>query len=121
LNIVMAISREPDLNRALAGWMEAKLGQPPFSRAIFDHGHVCRRRHRGALIFENYRPEDGTIEIGVAATSPRWLNRTVMQAMADFVFANSAVRWRYFALRRETPKPAGLWSGWASNASSYRA
>jgi RimJ/RimL family protein N-acetyltransferase len=40
----------------------------------------------GALIFENYRPENQTIEIGVVSTSPRWLNRTVMQAMADFVF-----------------------------------
>ena len=86
MNIVIATSEQPDLNRALAGWMEAQLGQVPFrepysTMGIFVGGEIC-----AALIFENYRPNDGTIEIGIASKSPRWLNRTVMQAMADFVF-----------------------------------
>jgi RimJ/RimL family protein N-acetyltransferase len=86
VKIIIAGSSEPDLNRALAGWMEAQLGQEPFrepysTMGIFSGNELC-----AALIFENYRPQDGTIEIGIASTSPRWLNRTVMNAMADFVF-----------------------------------
>lgn len=87
MNIVLAGSGEPDLNRALAGWMEAQLGlQRPFREPYSTMGIFLRNELSAALIFENYRVEDGTIEIGVASTSPRWLNRTVMNAMAEFVF-----------------------------------
>lgn len=87
MNVILAGSSEPDLNHALANWIVAQLGLPrpfrqPYSTmGMFDGGEIV-----AALIFENFRPEDGTIEIGVASTSPRWLTRTVMQAMADFVF-----------------------------------
>lgn len=86
--VVFAGSNQPDLNRALAGWMEARLGlQRPFREPYSTMGIFSRdRKLSGALIFENYREREGTIEIGVASASPLWLNRTVMRSMADFVF-----------------------------------
>lgn len=88
MKIVTAGSKEPELNRALAGWIEARLGQRPFREPYSTMGMFVGSELCAVLIFENYKPEDGTIEIGVAATSPRWLNRTVMQAMAQFVFTD---------------------------------
>lgn len=87
MNIIIAGSGEPELNAALGNWIAARLGlprpfRPPYSTmGLFHGGEIV-----AALIFENYRPEDGTVEIGVASSSPRWLNRSVMAAMADFVF-----------------------------------
>lgn len=89
MKILHAGSKEPDLNRAFAGWVEAKLGMPrsfrePYSTMGIFHGEeLC-----AVVIFENYKPEDGTIEIGVASLVPNWLNRSVMRAMADFVFGD---------------------------------
>lgn len=87
MNIVFAGSKEPEINKALAGWIEAQLVLPcpfrePYSTmGVFIGSEIC-----AALIFENFRDRDGTIEIGAASVSPLWLNRTVMRAMAEFVF-----------------------------------
>ncbi len=48
---------------------------------IFQGDTLC-----AVVIFENYRGIEGTVEIGAAATSPVWLNRSVLHAIADFVF-----------------------------------
>lgn len=87
MTVILAGSSEPDLNRALAGWMEAQLGlRRPFREPYSTMGVFHRNELSAALIFENYRDQEGTIEIGVASVSPKWLNRTVMNAMAEFVF-----------------------------------
>lgn len=86
MNIVIATSRQAELNRSLAGWMAAHLGQEPFRDPYSTMGMFVGAEIVGALIFENYQPDNGTVEIGVASISPRWLNRTVMQVMADFAF-----------------------------------
>jgi len=89
VKIVLAGSAEPDLNRALAGWLEAKLGlQRSFREPYATMGIFSGPDLIAVLIFENYRKDDGTIEIGMASTSRRWLTRTVMQAMAEFVFGD---------------------------------
>jgi RimJ/RimL family protein N-acetyltransferase len=97
LNIITAGGSQPDLNRALAGWMEARLGlQRPFREPYSTMGIFHRNELIAALIFENYRSQEGTIEIGVASTSPHWLNRTVMNAMAEFVFGQLGCQMAYF-------------------------
>jgi RimJ/RimL family protein N-acetyltransferase len=89
MNIIVAGSQQPELNRALAGWLQAKMGfeapfrEPYSTMGIFSHGELV-----AALIFENYQPERGTVEVGGASASPKWLTRTVMKAMGDFMFGD---------------------------------
>ena len=75
------------LNRALAGWLEHMLGmarplrEPYTTMGVFEGEALI-----DVLLFENFRPEDGTVEIGGAATSRKWMTRSVMDELAEFVF-----------------------------------
>ena len=40
----------------------------------------------GAAIYQNYTPENGTIEISAAAISPTWLSRQVLREMFSYPF-----------------------------------
>lgn len=40
----------------------------------------------GAVIFQNYDPENGVIEMSAAAASPRWLTRPVLFDMFTYAF-----------------------------------
>lgn len=39
-----------------------------------------------AALFENWKPEFGTIELGAYATSPRWLSRRVIHVLGHYAF-----------------------------------
>ena len=41
----------------------------------------------GGVVYHNYQPEAGTIEMSSAATTPRWLNRLVLHAIFSYPFA----------------------------------
>lgn len=78
---------EPALNRALAGWLEYRLGMArPFREPYTTMGVFDGEALVAVLLFENFRPEDGTVEIGGAATSRMWMTRLVMNEIAEFVF-----------------------------------
>ena len=89
MRIVFAGSQQRDLNLALAQWLEARLQAPrpfrqPFSTiGVFDEDELV-----AVLLFENYRPEDGTVEVGGAATTRRWMTRAVANALAKFIFGD---------------------------------
>lgn len=40
----------------------------------------------GACLFHNWQPDEGVIELTSASVSPRWLNRSVLQAMFAYAF-----------------------------------
>ena len=40
----------------------------------------------GGVVYHNYQPEAGTIELSSAATTPRWLNRLVLYAIFAYPF-----------------------------------
>jgi RimJ/RimL family protein N-acetyltransferase len=40
------------------------------------------------LVFHNYSPEYGLIEVSAAATDRRWASRTVLNAACDYIFAH---------------------------------
>lgn len=40
------------------------------------------------LVFHNYSPEYGVIEVSAAATDRRWATRTVLNAACDYIFAH---------------------------------
>jgi RimJ/RimL family protein N-acetyltransferase len=87
--MMIVFGDDPQLNRAFAGWLEEKLNlrrpirEPYRAAGIFDGSELI-----AALVFENYRSADGTVEIGGAATTPKWMSRTIMREMAEYVFGN---------------------------------
>lgn len=70
----------------IANWCAARIGLPrPFdtpyqAMGVFDDELI------GAVVFNNYQPEAGVIELHSAATTPRWLSRRVLWEMFDYVF-----------------------------------
>lgn len=40
----------------------------------------------GGIVYHDYRPQDGDIQISVAATSARWLTRGVLRAIHRYPF-----------------------------------
>ncbi len=40
------------------------------------------------LVFHNWSPECGVIEVSAAATDRRWATRTVLKAACDYIFAH---------------------------------
>ena len=43
-------------------------------------------RALGAVVYQNFQPEYGTIELSAAAQSKRWLSRSVLKDMFDYPF-----------------------------------
>lgn len=41
------------------------------------------------VVFHNYSPESGVMEMSAAATSPRWLTRRVLHAMHSYIFEDA--------------------------------
>lgn len=78
---------DPDLNLATAGWIEAQLHLPRPFRAPYTCGAIFgATRMEAGIILENYVPEHGTIEIGGAAISPKWVCREILAEIGDMVF-----------------------------------
>lgn len=42
------------------------------------------------VVFHNYSPEGGVMEMSAAAESPRWLTRPVLRAMHAYIFEDAA-------------------------------
>jgi RimJ/RimL family protein N-acetyltransferase len=70
----------------IANWCASHIGltrpfQPPYRvMGVFDEELV------GAVVFNNWQPEAGVIELHSAATTPRWLTRRVLWEMFNYVF-----------------------------------
>jgi hypothetical protein len=70
----------------VANWCAARIGLPrPFfppykAMGVFDDVLVA------AVVFNNYQPEAGVIEMHAASATPRWLTRPVLWQMFNYVF-----------------------------------
>ena len=87
IETVWAGESSPELNGAMANWCAAQIGlprpfEPPFvTMGVLDNGALI-----GVMVFNNYQPEAGVIELHAAATSPRWLTRSVLASMFGYCF-----------------------------------
>ena len=87
IRTVWAGPSAPELNEALGNWCAAHIGlsgrlQAPYSTmGVFDGETLI-----GVMLYNNYQPEEGVIEIHGAATTPRWLTRPVLREMFAFPF-----------------------------------
>lgn len=87
MNVAWADSSTPELNRTFGHWCAAQIGlprpfEPPYSTmGVFDGETLI-----GVMLFNNYQPESGVVEIHGAATDKRWLNRKTLWEMFSFPF-----------------------------------
>lgn len=87
MNIVWASGHEPELNAALGNWCAAQIGLPrPFeapytAMGVFDGGQIV-----ACMLYNNYQPEAGVVEIHGAGLTPRWLTRPVLHEMFAYPF-----------------------------------
>ena len=75
------------MNDALAEWCAVQIGLPrPFERpyttmGVFDGGQIV-----ACMLYNNFQPEAGVVEIHGAGLTPRWLTRPVLQEMFSYPF-----------------------------------
>jgi len=79
-------STNPEVNERLARWCSQLLGEGgpigPFSTMGVFEGNVPI----GVIVFHDYRPAYGRIEISGASTSPRWFPRRVILEVCQYIF-----------------------------------
>jgi RimJ/RimL family protein N-acetyltransferase len=49
----------------------------------------------GGMIYHDWSPERGVIELSIAATNPRWITRDVLQFMMDYPFITCGCQMLY--------------------------
>lgn len=77
----------PDLNRDVGAWVHLRCfgtdGDfgPHASMAVLEDGRLI-----GGVVFHNWHPESGVIELSAAASSRRWMTAPVIRCAFGFVF-----------------------------------
>ena len=76
----------PVWDKRVAGWVAQQLGfERGFGKAQA-LGVVHKDTLVAGLVFHNWEPEHGTIEVSGAATDRRWMTRKVMNTALNYVF-----------------------------------
>lgn len=74
-------------NHDIAAWVAAHIPgcergfNNPTAIGVLEDGQLI-----GGTVFHNWAPEAGVIEMSSAATSPRWLGRSMLRAIFGYVF-----------------------------------
>ena len=77
MSLVWGGPRAPEINAALAGFVASRLGEG-FERGFgpcATLGDVEQDTILAAVIFHNWQPEEGVIEMSAASDNKRWLTR----------------------------------------------
>lgn len=88
MEIVWGTSKEPEVNRLLARWAADHIwegGNQQFGECK-TMGVVRDGNLIAAMVFHNWNPECGVIEISGAGTDKRWLSRVTLRAMFAYPF-----------------------------------
>ncbi|WP_420959365.1 GNAT family N-acetyltransferase [Brucella sp. IR073] len=90
MNIIWGDSQNPALCRHLCAFVERSIGGyglgfgNAVAMGVFDGIELA-----GAVVFHNWEPRAGVIEMSAAAVSRRWLTRPVLQRMFDYAFEDA--------------------------------
>lgn len=87
MNVLWAGEDKPEVNAALANWCAAHIGLPrPFEPPFTTMGVFDRETLAAVILYNNFQPEAGVIEIHGAAETARWLPRPVLYQMFSYPF-----------------------------------
>lgn len=87
MQFVWGSASEPELNKALAGWLAAHIDgvdafdEPYTTLGMFNDGQVV-----AVVLFNNYQPNAGVLEMHAASESKRWLTRPSLKEMFTYPF-----------------------------------
>lgn len=85
MEIAWGDTMSPDRNRMLGEWCAAKLGHPvsgPFATmGVIDGDDLI-----AVVVYHDWHPDEGVLQMSAAATSARWLSRPVLRAMFGYPF-----------------------------------
>ena len=87
MDILWGGAANHEVNQNLATWCALQIGlprpfQPPYTTmGVFESGTLM-----ACMFYNNWQPEAGVIEIHGAATSARWLTRSVLSEMFSYPF-----------------------------------
>ena len=80
-------SDNADVNQALATWCAVRIYPPrPFEPPYTTMGVLDGTELVACMLFNNWQPEAGVIEIHGAGATPRWLTKPVLKEMFDYPF-----------------------------------
>lgn len=87
MNIIWGGAGDPAKNDAIACFVAAHINGCERGFADFTTLGVTEEgRLVAGVVYHNYSPEAGVIELSAAATSKRWLTRRVLKAMFGYPF-----------------------------------
>lgn len=86
MNLVWGGPRAPQINEALAWFVAARLGAERGFGPCATLGGIEGENLVAAIVFHNWQPEEGVIEMSTASESKRWLTRPMINAMFNFCF-----------------------------------
>jgi RimJ/RimL family protein N-acetyltransferase len=86
LNTVWGGPSAPDVNAALVRFVADRIGAERGFGPCATLGLVDDRSILAAVVFHNWHPEEGVIEMSSASDTKRWLTRPMINAMFRFCF-----------------------------------
>ena len=87
MRTVWAGASNPALNDALAAWCAQHIGLPRgFGKPYVTMGVFDGDRLVSVIVYNNWNPEAGVIEMHGAGITPRWLTRPVLAEMFAYAF-----------------------------------
>lgn len=105
MKLVWGGPRAPELNAALAGYVAARLGADRGFGPCATLGGIEAESVVAAVVFHNWQPEEGVMEMSSASDSKRWLSRPMINAMFGFCFDECGCQ---IAVLRVSERNAGM-------------
>ena len=68
----------------------------------------------GAVVFYDWDPDAGVMQLSAAATTPRWLTRGVMNATFDYVFRICGCQMVFARSDPENSSVRRMWQAWGA-------
>lgn len=87
MNLIWGGERDPATNQAIADFVASHIDGCERGFARFTTlGVMVQGQFIAGVVYHNYSPEAGVIELSAASTSKRWLTRPVLKAMFSYPF-----------------------------------
>lgn len=87
MNVIWGGTRDPMSNEAIGSFVASQISGCERGFSDFTTlGVLERGRLVAGVVYHNYAPEAGVIELSAASTSKRWLTRPVLKAMFGYPF-----------------------------------
>lgn len=95
-----------EANKAMAEWCSHQIwGEPNHFGACTTMGVLIDGKPAAVMVYHNWQPEHGVIEISGAARTKRWLNRKTLHAMFAYPFDTVGCQ---LVVMRTSPKDKAL-------------